>query len=235
MTLGIIFDCDGTLIDSEQAYFVSWLDALKTRGTSMTIEEYMTYAGHSGAHISKKLHAKTQVDSAEAILEDARKAFHNNSHLITPIERTLRLVRQLAAQKNALGIKMGVASAAGKKELIHNLSRFGLIEFFDIVISGKDDLHDYSDPEGTNKPKPYIYLHTAKQLGLHPSQCVAFEDSAPGVQAAVSAGLLTFAVPHQYTLQHDLSKAHFIIDSATEIDLQEFLQKIYTHNKKSSI
>lgn len=115
MTLGIIFDCDGTLIDSEQAYFVSWLDALKTRGTSMTIEEYMTYAGHSGAHISKKLHAKTQVDSAEAILEDARKAFHNNSHLITPIERTLRLVRQLAAQKTHLESRWELLLLPAKK------------------------------------------------------------------------------------------------------------------------
>ena len=226
MTIGIIFDCDGTLIDSEQAYFLSWQEALKVRGASMTLDEYMTYAGQSGAYISKKLHDKLNVDSADAILEDKTKAFQNHSHLITPIERTLKIVRQLAAQKQQLGIKMGVASAGGQILLTQNLKRFGLIEHFDIVISGKDDLHEYSDPEGTNKPKPYIYLHTAKQLGLHPSRCVAFEDSGPGVKAAVSAGLLTFAVPNHITEQHDLSEAHFTIDSSEEIDLQELLQKI---------
>jgi HAD superfamily hydrolase (TIGR01509 family) len=195
----------------------------------MTFEEYANHAGYPGVIISEKLHAKTQVDSAEAILEDARKAFHEYSHLITPIERTLRLVRQLAAQKHNFNIKMGVASAADKKDLIANLNRFGLVELFDIIVSGKDDLHEYSDPEGTNKPKPYIYLHTAKQLGLDPSRCVAFEDSNPGVQAATSAGLLTFAVPHHYTQQHDFSLAHFTIDSSTEIDLEEFLQRIIKH------
>jgi HAD superfamily hydrolase (TIGR01509 family) len=229
MTIGIIFDCDGTLIDSEQTYFLSWQEALKVRGASMTLDEYTTYAGHSGAHISKKLHDKLNIDSADAILEDARKAFQIHSHLIPPIERTLKIVRQLAAQKQELGIKMGVASAASQIQLIHNLNRFGLIEYFDTIISGKDDLHEYSDPEGTNKPKPYIYLHTAKQLGLHPSRCIAFEDSGPGVKAAVSAGLLTFAVPNHVTQQHDFSEAHFTIDFSEEIDLQELLQKIYTH------
>jgi HAD superfamily hydrolase (TIGR01509 family) len=229
MTIGIIFDCDGTLIDSEQAYFLSWQEALKMRGASMTLDEYKTYAGHSEAHISKKLHDKLNVDSADAILADARKAFQIHSHLIIPIERTLKIVRQLAAQKQQLGIKMGVASAASQIQLIQNLKRFELIEHFDTIISGKDDLHEYSDPEGTNKPKPYIYLHTAKQLGLHPSRCVAFEDSRPGLKAAVSAGLLIFAVPNHFTQQHDLSEAHFTIDSSEEIDLQELLQKIYTH------
>jgi len=232
MTIGIIFDCDGTLIDSEQAYFLSWLESLKIRGTTMSLEEYTTYAGYSGAHISEKLHAKVKIDSAEAILEDAAAAFRElHSHLITPIERTLKLVRLLASQKRELGIKMGVASAAAKKELILNLNRFGLVELFDIIISGKDDLTEYSDPEGTNKPKPYIYLHTARELGLEPSRCAAMEDSGPGVQAAVSAGLLTFAVPNHFTQQHDFSRAHFTIDSSSEIDLQEFLQKIHLHIK----
>jgi beta-phosphoglucomutase-like phosphatase (HAD superfamily) len=230
MTIGIIFDCDGTLIDSEHAYFLSWQVALKARGSSMTFEEYMTLAGHSGAHISKKLHEKTPFDSAEAILADAKKAYRElHSHLVTPIERTLKFVRQLARQKQSLGIKMGVASAAAKKELLLNLNRFELTGLFDMIISGRDDLDEYSDPEGTNKPKPYIYLHTAKQLGLHPSRCVALEDSGPGVQAAVSAGCLTFALPNSVTERHDFSRAHFTIDSSSEIDLEEFFQKIYNH------
>jgi HAD superfamily hydrolase (TIGR01509 family) len=230
MTIGIIFDCDGTLINSEHAYFLSWQVALEARGSSITLEEYVNYAGHSGAYVSQLLHAKVNVDSAEAILKDTRKAFRMlHSHLITPIERTLKLVRKLAEQKKKLESKMAVASAAAKKELLMNLNRFGLVDLFDIIISGKDDLHDYSDPDGTNKPKPYIYLHTAKQLGLHPSRCVAFEDSGPGVQAAVNAGLLTFAVPNHITQRHDFSRAHFTIDSSAEIDMEELFKKIYNH------
>lgn len=232
--IGIIFDCDGTLVDSEHAYYLSWQEALKARGSSITLEEYSTFAGYSGAHIAQKLHEKVNVDSAEAILDHTRKAFREtHKHAITPIKRTLSFVRQLAKQKHSLNIKMGVASAAGKEEILFNLDRLGLIETFDIIVSGKDDLHEYQDPEGVNKPKPYIYLHTAKQLGLHPSRCVAFEDSGPGLMAAVRAGLLTFAVPNTFTKDHDFSQASFIIDPSSEIDMQDFFKKINKHMQTS--
>lgn len=225
--IGIIFDCDGTLIESEHAYYLSWQEALKARGSFITLEEYSTFAGYSGAHIAQKLHEKVNVDSAEAILAHTRKAFkETHKHAVTPIERTLSFVRQLAKQKHRLNIKMGVASAAGKEEILFNLERYGLIEIFDIIVSGRDDLQDYSDPEGVNKPKPYIYLHTAQQLELHPSRCVAFEDSGPGVLAAVRAGVLTFAVPNTFTKDHDFSQAAFIIDSSSEIDMEDFFKKI---------
>jgi beta-phosphoglucomutase-like phosphatase (HAD superfamily) len=232
--IGIIFDCDGTLVESEHAYYLSWQEALKARGSSITLEEYSTFAGYSGAHISQKLHEKVKVDSAEAILEHTKKAFkETHRHAITPIERTLNFVRQLAKQKQKLNIKMGVASAAGKEELLLNLGGLGLIEIFDIIVSGKDDLHEYHDPEGVNKPKPYIYLHTAKQLGLNPSRCVAFEDSGPGLLAAVRAGLLTFAVPNSFTKDHDFSQAAYLIDPSSEIDMQDFFKKINKHMSTS--
>jgi HAD superfamily hydrolase (TIGR01509 family) len=232
--IGIIFDCDGTLIDSEHAYYLSWQEALKARGSSITLEEYSTFAGYCGAHIAQKLHERVNVDSAEAILEHTRKAFREtHKHAVTPIERMLNFVRQLAQQKQKLNLKMGVASAAGKEELLFNLERQGLIEIFDIIVSGKDDLQDYSDPEGVNKPKPYIYLHAAHLLGLHPSRCVAFEDSGPGVLAAVRAGVLTFAVPNTFTRNHDFSPAAFIMDPSAEIDIEEFFKKINRHLQTS--
>jgi HAD superfamily hydrolase (TIGR01509 family) len=238
--IGIIFDCDGTLINSEEAYFLSWQKALQLRNGSMPFEEYITYAGHPSAYIAQKLHEKVNVDSPEAIIKDAKKAFQEeHHHVITPIERTLKFVRELSRKKHELGIKLGVASAADKNELLTNLNRFGLIDYFEFIVSGKDDLADYRDPEGVNKPKPYIYLHTAKLLGIDPSRCIAFEDSGPGVLAASRAGMVTFAVPNFFTQKHDFSPAAYTIDSSTEIDVEEFFQNIHAslknNNKKSSL
>ena len=228
--IGIIFDCDGTLVNSEHAYFLSWQDALKIRNSSLSFEEYASFTGLSGHYIANKLHEKVNVDSPEAILNDTKKAFQDtHKDQITPIERTLSFVRQLAGLKPTFGFKMGVASAAGKTEILFNLERYNLVEFFDIIVSGRDDLECYSDPDGVNKPKPYIYLHTAKLLGLNPSHCIAFEDSEPGVQAASSAGLLTFAVPNTFTQAHDFSKAHYTIEPSMEIDLDIFFQTIKSH------
>jgi beta-phosphoglucomutase-like phosphatase (HAD superfamily) len=228
--IGIIFDCDGTLVDSEHAYLLSWHDAMKIRGSELSPEDHHTFGGLPAIDIARMLHNKVNVDSPEAILEDARVAFDEvHKDAVRPIERTLNFVRRLADLQPQMGFKMAVASASPTEDILYNLNRYNLVELFDVIVSGENDLGEYQDPEGVNKPKPYIYLHTAKLLGLDPSRCVAFEDSRPGVLAATTAGLLTFAVPNQWTHRHDLTKAAYTIHSDAEIDLHEFLQKIRTH------
>jgi HAD superfamily hydrolase (TIGR01509 family) len=225
--IGIIFDCDGTLIDSELAHFLSWQKALQKRGNVLTEEEYYLFPGNSGAYISQKLHERTLVDSPFAIRADKNETYlqlHREG--IPPIERTVKFVRQLYEQKERLGIKLAVASAAHKAEILLNIEHLGLRDHFDAIVSGADDLSHYDDPEGVNKPKPYIYLHTAKLLGLEPSQCIAFEDSNSGVLAATRAGMITFAVPNAFTKRQDFSQANFVIDPSVDIDFDEFFQKI---------
>ena len=113
-----------------------------------------------------------------------------------------------------------------KKEILINLKDHEIIDAFDVVVSGQDDLSHYLDPEGVNKPKPYIYLHAAKLLGLEPSECVAFEDSYTGLLAASKAGLITFAVPNTFTREQDFSLATFKIEPHEEINMEEFFQKL---------
>lgn len=224
--IGIIFDCDGTLIDSEYAHFVSWAAAARKRGVQFSVEEYPLFAGHPSQTIAKALHERAQVDSPEAIIEDKRINYETLATPKPPIERTVAFVRELLAKKDQLKIKLGLASAGKKKEILRHLAHIGLSEAFEVVVSGQDDLHAYQDPEGVNKPKPYIYLEAARQLGLAPSQCIAFEDSRAGMLAAKRAGLFTFAVPNAYTKSHDFSEADKIIHSDQPIDLEIFFKLI---------
>lgn len=225
LMIGIIFDCDGTLVDSEHTHFLSWQHALAKRGAHLSEREYEGYVGKSCASAAQSMHEKVGVDSAEAIVEDKQKSFHELQRKgISPIERTVRFVRALAQEKKRLGLKMGVASAARKEEILFHLKQQDLLSVFDVVVSGKDDLSEYSDPEGVNKPKPYIYLHAVKLLGLDPSKCAAFEDSESGVISASTAGLITFAVPNAYTKRHDFSRASFILEPSREITVPEFLK-----------
>jgi beta-phosphoglucomutase len=225
--LGIIFDCDGTLIDSEQVHFLSWNEALSKRGLALTEEDYHSLSGWSGTYISQKLREKHALDSAEGVYADKKASYHSlQKRGIAPIERMVRFVHQLLQQKEKLEIKLGLASAATRREIFVNLEHLGLQDAFDAVVSGSDDLADYTDPQGVNKPQPYIYLHTAKLLGIEPTHCVAFEDSGPGVLAAVRAGLTTFAVPNTHTKYHDFSPATYLIDEGAEIDLEDFFKKV---------
>ena len=96
----------------------------------------------------------------------------------------------------------------------------------DYIVSGHEDLTEYHDPEGVNKPKPYIYLQAAKKLGVTPSECIAIEDSGPGIQSAADAGCYTVAIPTEYTAQHDFSHAHLLLNTLSGIDIETFFKKI---------
>lgn len=145
---------------------------------------------------------------------------------IPPILHTINFLNHLNQEKERFGLKLAVASGARKVEIIHNLRTLQIANYFDVVLSGFDDLAEYKDSEGTNKPKPYVYLKAANMLGFKPQQCIAIEDSSSGISAAVTAGCITVAVPNDFTKQQDLSHAHFKIESFDGLDFIEFLKQI---------
>ncbi len=138
----------------------------------------------------------------------------------------VKFVRLLFREKEKLKLRLGVASSARKEGILTNLRRLALEALFDLVVSGQDDLKAYTDPEGVNKPKPYIYLHAAATLGLSPSQCIAIEDSYAGVTAAKKAGYFTIAAPNHFTRTQDLSHADLIIHSFINLTPSDLLRKV---------
>ncbi len=232
----IIFDCDGTLIDNGNGYFLDWQYALQRQGYELTPEEFWRFmdknelVGAPGADaiIVKYCCELLGRDSTNELLEDNR-AFSTQrqaNYDFPGIEPTVTFLHQLAKEKELLGFKLGLASGGTKKHILRTLNRLGLDKYFDVIVSGWDDLIYYNDPEGTNKPKPYIYLHAAKLLELSPDQCVAIEDSRTGISSAVHAGCIAVAVPNTYTLKHDLTHAHLKIASFEGMSPADFLQAI---------
>ncbi len=228
----IIFDCDGTLVDSEQMHCAAWRDTFEKYQRQLTLEEYQSFTGRPCYWISLFLLEKLGESQDNVELMHEIHSYKNSCYRnlqetgISPIEGTVQLVHRLGAMKQILGIQLAVASAAPKEEILKNLSLLGILHFFDSIVSGQDDLTEYSDPEGTNKPKPYVYLHTAKQLGVSPTECVVIEDSHTGVSAGVHAGCFTIAVPNSFTVQHDLSKAHLLVPSFFHTNVEQFFRKI---------
>lgn len=210
----VIFDCDGILVDTEYLKFLAWQEALAAHGIAFTIEEYKPLVGHSSKNILGMLRQLKDLNIPEEVIELKNTRYRILQKAGVPsIEEIVAFARHLGEQKQKLGIKLGVASSACKKEILQNLQQIGLEDVFDVVISGSDDLDDYEDQEGKNKPKPYIYLEAAKQLNVSPLKCMAIEDTEAGIEAAFSAGMIAIAVPNQFTASHDFSKAAKIIDS----------------------
>lgn len=231
----IIFDCDGTLVDSEGAHFCSWQDTLRGYGIDFHLNEYQNHAGTSGAVIAKLFANKLRMDNANTLL------MHKNKHFlkylaqgIPPIHGTVNFARNLIETQDQHGLKVAVASAAARYAVLAHLNQLGLTEGFDLILSGIDDLKEYSDPEGVNKPKPYIYLHAAKLLGVKPEECIVIEDSHTGIVAGASAGCITVAIPTVFSEGHDFSRATLKLKTLTDYSLEHFLNEVYTETKKIS-
>ena len=185
------------------------------------------YVGKSALEISKFFSKKTGKDCFEELLKDKREFYRKLQEKgIPPIQPTLDFLHQLAKEKTRRNIFIGMASSLSKNEILLHLDHLRIQHYFDVILSGSDDLQEYIDPEGVNKPKPYIYLHAAKILGVFPYECVVIEDTITGVTAGLDAGCLTVAVPNYYSRYHDFSKAHLKLESFSNICVEDFLKKI---------
>ena len=214
----IIFDCDGVLVDTEYLKFLAWQSALNEKGVEFSIEDYRPLVGHSSVNILHLFQQKKGVQIPIKVIDLKNKKYSDlQKKGVIPIENMVAFARSLADQKQELKLTLGLASSAPKKEILENLKQIALENIFDMILSGSDDLECYSDPEGTNKPKPYVYMEMAKRLGVEPKKCLVFEDTEVGVEAAARAGMIVVATPNQYTLQQDFSKAHQIIFSNEEL------------------
>jgi HAD superfamily hydrolase (TIGR01509 family) len=223
----IIFDCDGTLVDSEQSHLAAWQRVASHHTNNLSHEDYIEFVGRSDSTLSEILARRIGHPSPFELLEQKRKFFLEYLHQgLPPIIETVNFVRELFKNREVHGLKLAVASAALRYEVLANLKTLGFENLFDVVLSGHDDLSDYSDPEGVNKPKPYIYLHTAKLLGLSPSECVVIEDSYTGVAAGINAGCFTIAIPNEFSKTHDLSKASLKLDTLSGYTIESFLTKV---------
>lgn len=221
----ILFDCDGVLVDTEYLKFLSWKHALESKNLHFTIEEYMPLVGHSSKNILYGLEKAKQIDIPEEVIALKNEQYRVlQAQGVKPIEAMVAFAKRLEHSKQQLGIKIGLASSAPRKEIIQNLEQIGLEKAFDLILSGSDDLHHYEDKEGKNKPKPYIYIEAAKRLGILPVHCLVFEDTAAGVEAAAGAGMTVIAVPNCFTIDQDFSKAKKVVYSHAELLMDEFFQ-----------
>lgn len=238
----IIFDCDGTLIDNGSGYFLDWQHALRCQGHELNEEDFWDFMHrnrlvglpHADEAIVKYCCDLLGRECADDILKDkqAFSAILHQTYEFPAIDSTVNFLHALGKEKENLGLKLGLASGNTKQHLQRVLKRLEVDHYFDVVVSA-EDLADYYDPEGTNKPKSYIYLHASKLLGLSPEQCVAIEDSSTGISSAVCAGCIAVAIPNTFTAHQDLSHAHLKIDSFAKITPIEFLRLIDDVKKKT--
>ncbi len=113
--------------------------------------------------------------------------------------------------------RLAIASSSHTVELTEIIKTLGLTGYFDCVVGG--------DMVKNKKPDPEIYLLTANLLGLKAEECIAFEDSEPGITAARAAGMIGVAIPNPLVTDDDFSRADALIAQINLAD-EELLEKL---------
>jgi beta-phosphoglucomutase family hydrolase len=183
---GLIFDCDGTLVDTMPLHFVAWKAAMQAVGITITEEQFYSFSGMPTVTIIQTL-AKQQkvICDARAAAEEKERLFLENIESLEPIHSVIEIVHREKGRR-----KMAVASGGWKSVINQSLAAVGLDGMFDAIVGADDVEH--------GKPAPDIFLKAAERLNLKPEECLVYEDGNLGIEAAIAAGMQVIDVRPWY-------------------------------------
>ena len=206
--MGILFDCDGVLVDSEPALAQIAALALRDFGADASPEDFKPYIGMGEDMYLGQVSAKYGVVFNAAIKDHVYEKYKElASQFVRPFEGT----RDLLLLLKASGFKIAVASSADMIKVSTNLDLLDMPDgFFDAVITGSDIER--------KKPFPDIYLLAASRCGLEPGRCYVVEDAVSGIQAGKSAGMTCIGFTSAHTKEELVNAgANIIIDDIRDI------------------
>lgn len=186
----VIFDMDGTILDSEPAYFKSDRAFLASWGIEYDEEFNRSMVGRGAVDFFKELEARHPTSAFNALPLDERLRLKDEYYLREaaggiPVYGG---VRDFIVELKRRGLPAALASGSTPAVILASLTAAGLYELFGAVVSATEV------PRG--KPAPDIFIEAARRLGVEPSSCLVLEDSRPGVAAAKAAGMSCIALPH---------------------------------------
>jgi HAD superfamily hydrolase (TIGR01509 family) len=205
----IVFDFDGTILDTETAEYESIRHVFAQHGTDFSLDLWRSFIGTTDhAHWTEVL--RDQVGNhidVDALRDDRRR--HNRS-MLAKLDVLPGIVSLLDAAL-AEGIPVAIASSSHRDWVEPQLERIGLLHRFHTVCI-RDDV-------AQGKPAPDVYELAVSRLGVDAGATVAIEDSINGCIAAHAAGLTVVAVPSPFLAGLDFVTADLVVGSASELGL----------------
>lgn len=184
MAHGVIFDVDGTLIDSVDFHARAWHEAFESFGVQAELARVRTQIGKGGDKLMREFLSENQIERQGKQIEDARTKIFKREYL--PQVKPFPRLHDLFARLKSDGRKIALASSAKKDELEEYKRITGIEPYLEADTS--------SDDVANSKPDPDIFLAARKKLGLDARLCVAVGDTPYDAESAGRAGMGTIGL-----------------------------------------
>jgi HAD superfamily hydrolase (TIGR01509 family) len=195
MTRAVLWDLDGTLVDSEEFHWQSWQRALEQDGVRVTREQFKATFGQRNDRILRGWLGAESSDERITRIADAKEAEYRRLaevHGLTPLPGAAAWLVRLQED----GWKQAIASSAPRQNVEVMLRALHLERYFDAIVASEDVTR--------GKPDPQVFLAAAGRLSVLPAHCIVVEDAGAGIEGARRAGMRSIGVSTTITLDADV-------------------------------
>lgn len=217
-TTALIFDMDGTMVDSMPFHARSWAEFTRRHGIRMEVDEVLRRTtGRTGVECIRELMGQDVAEGRALELIAEKEAVYRE--LFAPEFREVAGFAAFAGQALRRGLKLAVATAGDRHNIAFTLEHLKLAQRPQVIVGGDEGLR--------GKPEPDLFLEAARRLGVAPGDCVVFEDAPFGIEAARRAGMKAVAICSTHE-PRELSGGHVLAQVRDYADLAKsgFLDRL---------
>lgn len=183
----VIFDCDGTLVDTMPLHHDAWRSAFLRYGApfEFTWDKFVSRAGMTLERTVVELNHEFGCALDPVAVADAQRAsyFSRQDQI-----KTIGFVTDFAKRLRG-SCPIAVASGSSRESVVHALERTQILDWFDVVVTANDVTR--------GKPEPDVFLYAATRLGVTPGRCLVIEDGLMGIEAAHRAGMDAYLISRE--------------------------------------
>jgi HAD superfamily hydrolase (TIGR01509 family) len=204
----VLWDLDGTLVDSEEFHWQSWRDTLAPEGLSISYEQFLASFGMKNDPIMRMWLGDGYTPERAVRLADAKEADYRRlvaAHGLTPLPGA----REWLTRLHEAGWKQAIVTSAPRANAEVMLAALGLDHVFETVVVAEDVT--------LGKPDPQVFLTGASRLGVPPARSIVVEDAATGIEGARRAGMKCVGVNGRVALPADV-----VVKSLTDLPASAF-------------
>ncbi len=207
MTRAVLWDMDGTLIDSEELHWISWRNTMTNEDITISREQFLSSFGQrNDSIIPRWLGAASTPERIERIGNAKEEMYRDlvRRDGVSPLPGVTNWLHRLHSQ----GWLQAIASSAPRANVEAILEALAAADIFQTIVSA-EDVH-------RGKPDPEVYLTAAARVGALPGRCIVVEDAESGIEGARNAGMKSIGVSRKHLA------ADVVVQSLDQLDSDAF-------------